>query len=61
MAAPSRTPPFVTSSREAAAIEERLHSALGDDLLAQYVAEVEKELGVFVYQQNLRRAVGGES
>jgi peptidyl-prolyl cis-trans isomerase D len=54
-------PPLVTSSREATALEERLRSALGDDLLAQFVAQVEKDLGIVVYQQNLRRALGGES
>ena len=54
-------PPLVTSTREALAVEERLRVALSEDILAQYIAQVEKDLGVTVYQQNLRRAVGGES
>jgi len=54
-------PPLVTSTREASAVEERLRVALSEDILAQYIAQVEKDLGVTVYQQNLRRAVGGES
>jgi peptidyl-prolyl cis-trans isomerase D len=54
-------PPLVTSTREASTVEERLRVALSEDLLAQYIAQVEKDLGVTVYQQNLRRAVGGES
>jgi peptidyl-prolyl cis-trans isomerase D len=53
-------PPFVTSSREASAIEERLRVALSEDLLAQYIAQIEKNIGVSVNQQNLRRAVGGD-
>jgi peptidyl-prolyl cis-trans isomerase D len=53
-------PPFVTSSREASAIEERLRVALSEDLLAQYIAQIEKDIGVTVNQQNLRRAVGGD-
>lgn len=53
-------PPLVTSSREASTIEERLRVALSEDLLAQYIAQVEKDVGVTVYQQNLRRAVGGD-
>jgi peptidyl-prolyl cis-trans isomerase D len=53
-------PPFVTSSREASAIEERLRVALSEDLLAQYIAQIEKNIGVNVNQQNLRRAVGGD-
>jgi peptidyl-prolyl cis-trans isomerase D len=53
-------PPFVTSSREASAIEERLRVALSEDLLAQYIAQIEKDIGVSVNQQNLRRAVGGD-
>jgi peptidyl-prolyl cis-trans isomerase D len=53
-------PPFVTSSREASAIEERLRVALSEDLLPQYIAQIEKNIGVNVNQQNLRRAVGGD-
>jgi peptidyl-prolyl cis-trans isomerase D len=54
-------PPFVTSSSEAQRIEEQLRILLTDDLLAQYIAQLQKDLGVTVNQQNIRRAIGGES
>jgi len=53
-------PPLVTSTREASSVEERLRVALSEDLLAQYIAQVEKDVGVTINQQNLRRAVGGD-
>ena len=54
-------PPFVTSTNEAQRIEEQLRILVTDDLLAQYIAQLQKDLGVTVNQQNLRRAVGGET
>ena len=53
-------PPLVTSTREASSVEERLRVTLSEDLLAQYITQVEKDVGVTVNQQNLRRAVGGD-
>jgi peptidyl-prolyl cis-trans isomerase D len=54
-------PPFVTSTNQAQRIEEQLRILLTDDLLAQYIGQLQKDLGVTVNQQNLRRAIGGES
>ena len=54
-------PPFVTSTSEAQRIEEQLRILLTDDLLAQYIAQLQKDLGVTINQQNMRRAIGGES
>ncbi len=54
-------PPFVTSTNEAERVEEQLRILLSDDLLSQYIAQLQKDLGVTVNQQNVRRAIGGES
>lgn len=53
-------PPFVTTTREAAAVETQLASALTDDILSQYVAQLRKEFGVTIHPDVLRRAVGGD-
>jgi peptidyl-prolyl cis-trans isomerase D len=54
-------PPFVTSTNEASRVEEQLRVILSDDLLTQYIAQLQKEIGVSIYEQNLRRALGGET
>lgn len=53
-------PPFVTTTQEAAAAETRLRTVLSEDLLAEYGSDLERRLGVRIYQENVRRAVGGE-
>lgn len=54
-------PPFITSTNEAARIEDQLRIMLGDDLLTQYIGQLQKDIGVSIYEQNMRRALGGES
>lgn len=54
-------PPFMTTTQEAAGAEGQLRTLVTDDLLAQYLADVEKRIGVQIYRQNIRRAIGGES
>jgi peptidyl-prolyl cis-trans isomerase D len=54
-------PPLITTTQEAAATDEQLRTLLADDLVSQYVAEVQREVGVRVNQNNVRRAIGGES
>jgi peptidyl-prolyl cis-trans isomerase D len=54
-------PPFVTSTSEAERVAEQLRIILSDDLLGQYIAQLQKDLGVSINQQNVRRAIGGES
>ena len=54
-------PPFVTSTNEAQRIEEQLRILLTEDLLAQYIAQLQKDFGVTINQQNMRRAIGAES
>lgn len=53
-------PAFMTSTQQAAGIEEQIRNALRDDLLTELVAQLEKEAGVTVNRANLARAVGGE-
>jgi peptidyl-prolyl cis-trans isomerase D len=53
-------PPFVTSTQQAATLDEQLRNLIGNDLLAQYVAQLQKDVRVAVNEQALRRAVGGE-
>lgn len=54
-------PPFVTTTQESSAMETQLRNLLSEDLLTQYVADVQKRLGVRLYPENVRRAIGGES
>jgi peptidyl-prolyl cis-trans isomerase D len=52
-------PPFTTSTQEAQRLEDQLRIALGDDLLAQYIAEAQKAMTVTINPQALRQVVGG--
>ena len=54
-------PPLVTTTQEAERIESQLRIRLSDDLLAQYIARLQADLGVAVNEVALRQAVGGES
>jgi peptidyl-prolyl cis-trans isomerase D len=54
-------PPFVTTTQEAGRIADQLRLFLADDLIAQYVKQAQQDLGVRIYQDAFRRAVGGES
>ena len=54
-------PPFDLASTEGKQLQDNLRNSLSQDLLLQYVAQIEKELGATVNQDALRRAVGGET
>jgi peptidyl-prolyl cis-trans isomerase D len=54
-------PPFVTTTQEAQRLEDQLRAAMSDDLLTQYIAQAQSEIGVTVNQEAVRRAVGGET
>ena len=54
-------PPFITTTQESAATEGQLRSLVSDDLLAEYLADAEKRIGVTLYPGNVRRAIGGET
>lgn len=53
-------PPFVTTTQESAQTEAQLKQLVSDDLLSEYIADVEKRIGVTTYPANVRRAIGGE-
>jgi peptidyl-prolyl cis-trans isomerase D len=54
-------PPFVTTTQEAQRIADQLRLFIADDLIAQYVKQAQQDLGVRVYPDAVRRAVGGET
>ena len=54
-------PPLESESPEAKRIDEALRRALGDDLVAQYIARLEKEVGVTINQTGLNQVTGGSS
>jgi peptidyl-prolyl cis-trans isomerase D len=53
-------PAFVAGAPADDAIAKRFATVLADDVLAQYIAEVQKNAGITVNQTAFRRAVGGE-
>ncbi|RZL99375.1 MAG: peptidylprolyl isomerase, partial [Sphingomonas sp.] len=53
-------PAFVAGSPADKTIEGNFRTALADDVLGEYIAEVQKNAGVSVNQAALRRAIGGE-
>ncbi len=54
-------PPFVTTTQESAAAANQLRTLVTDDILAEYISEAEKRIGVSLYPANIRRAIGGET
>jgi peptidyl-prolyl cis-trans isomerase D len=53
-------PPLDLKSAQGQRVDETLRNSIGEDLLRQYVAEVEREIGTSVNADALRRIVGGE-
>lgn len=53
-------PAYVPGTPSDANIEKSFRTALSDDVLGQYIAEVQKNAGVSVNQTAFRRALGGE-
>jgi peptidyl-prolyl cis-trans isomerase D len=53
-------PPFASTTQEAQRIEDQLRNAMSDDIIAQYIAEVQKEIGVVVNPQAVRQVIGGD-
>jgi len=54
-------PPFDANSVEGKRIVEALQRALGDDLLGQYVARLEKDVGVTINQNALNQVTGASA
>ena len=52
-------PPFDPEEANVKALEPRLRDAMTEDLLAQYVARLQDDLGVTINEPALRAAVGG--
>jgi peptidyl-prolyl cis-trans isomerase D len=55
------TPALDANAEDGKQLRENLRNAISQDLLVQYVAQIEKELGTSINQDALRRAVGGEA
>ena len=53
-------PAYVPGSPSDKTVESNFRTALADDVLGQYIAEVQKNAGVSINQAALRRAIGGE-
>jgi peptidyl-prolyl cis-trans isomerase D len=53
------TPKLEANAPEAAEIAQALERSYSEDMLAQYVAKLESELGVYVNQTALQQVVGG--
>lgn len=53
-------PPYVAGTETDKKMETGFRTALADDLLGQFIAEVQKDAGVNINQTALRRALGGE-
>ena len=55
----SVTPPFEPDSEEAKSIEKQLGTSYSDDILSQYLAKVQSDLGVKINAGALNLAIGG--
>lgn len=55
----SVTPPLDADDDNLKAVEDRLKPALAEDILAQYVARLQSDLGVSINEAAVRMAVGG--
>ena len=53
-------PAFVPGSPSDEAISKRFQATLIDDILGEYIADVQKSVGITVNQTAFRRAIGGE-
>ncbi|MFC7400323.1 SurA N-terminal domain-containing protein [Chelatococcus sp. GCM10030263] len=51
-------PPFITSTAQAGQLDEQLRTALSDDILSEYVADLQNTIGVTVNQQAVRTTFG---
>jgi peptidyl-prolyl cis-trans isomerase D len=52
-------PPFLTTTQQAQQIETQLRQGMSDDILAQYIAQAQKEMNVRIYPETVRQVVGG--
>jgi peptidyl-prolyl cis-trans isomerase D len=52
-------PAFVTTTQQAQQIETQLRQGMSDDILAQYIAQAQKEMNVRIYPEAVRQVAGG--
>jgi peptidyl-prolyl cis-trans isomerase D len=52
--------PLVTTTQEAKRIEDQLRDSMADDVIAEYIAQVRKDMNVVVHPEAVRQVVGGE-
>jgi peptidyl-prolyl cis-trans isomerase D len=52
-------PPLVRSMQEAQRLEDQLQAALSDDLMAQFLAAVQRDVPVTINQAAVSQVVGG--
>jgi peptidyl-prolyl cis-trans isomerase D len=52
-------PPLITTTQEAEQIATHLRNLMAEDLVAQYLGEAQKEIGVTVNEAAVRQVVGG--
>jgi peptidyl-prolyl cis-trans isomerase D len=58
--ASATVPPFVTTTQEAQRNEDQLRDAMSEDLVAEYIAHAQKDLGVVINQPAIRQVTGGD-
>jgi peptidyl-prolyl cis-trans isomerase D len=52
--------PLVTTTQDARRIEDQLRDSMSDDVIAEYIAQVRKDMNVVVHPEAVRQVVGGE-
>ncbi len=55
------TPPFDVNAPDGKRLHDAVRDAVSTDLLGQYVAQIERDLGATINQDAVRRVVGGEA
>lgn len=53
-------PPYLTTTPQAEQISERMNTEMGGDLLAQYVTQLQREIGLTINESLFRQAIGLE-
>jgi peptidyl-prolyl cis-trans isomerase D len=53
-------PPLLTTTQEAQGTEDQLRDSMADTLVAEYIAQAQKDVSIIVNSQALRQAIGGD-
>jgi peptidyl-prolyl cis-trans isomerase D len=54
-----KVPPLESGSEDAKRIDDALRARMADDLVSQYLARLESDIGVTINQSAVDQAVGG--